>query len=72
MMMQNTFEESTFCFTSINIRLDLLALRHCLRFSCAVFPGGAAADNSRGRTAWIADEYTPQKSPAQSDILYSN
>jgi len=54
------------------LRFNLLALRHCLRFSCAVFPGGAAADKSRGRTAWIADEYTPQRSPAKTEFLYSN
>jgi hypothetical protein len=46
-----------------------LALRHCLRFSWAVFPGGAAADNKRGSTAWIAEGKIPATSPENSNSI---
>lgn len=57
-----------YILTSVNRKLLQLALRHCLRFSCAVFPGGATADNRRGRTACKADGYTPPTSPGKLDF----
>lgn len=44
-------------------KIPPLAFKHCLRFSRAVFPGGAAADSKRGNTACIAEGYIPPTSP---------
>lgn len=51
----------------------MLALRHCLRFSDAAFPGGAAADNKRGSTACTSEGQTSPGPPIKfknDDVIY--
>lgn len=55
-----------FCISVEERRLLSLAFKHCLRFSCASLPGGAAANNKRGNTAWIAEGYIPPTPPGNS------